>query len=917
MGDTSGGEWPGGLRGRASECAVLDEFLTTVRVGAGRALVLRGEAGVGKSALLRHAAGSAADLRVLEAVGVESEMELGYAALHQLCTPMLDRLDRLPGPQRDALGTVFGLSDAGPPDRFLVALAVLSLLSELADEGPVLCIVDDAQWWDRASAQVLGIVARRLQAEPVGILFATRIVGSELRALPDLEVAGLRTEDARALLQSAVRFVLDERVRDRIVAETGGNPLALLELPRGLSVAELAGGFGLLGTHALPSRIEDSFVTRIAALPERARLLLLVAAAEPVGDPLLIWQAADRLGVGDSAAAAAATQDLLLVTDRVTFRHPLVRSAVYRSASPQDRRAAHLALAAVSDAAVDPDRRAWHLATAAVAPDETVAAELERSSSRAQARGGLAAAAAFLQRSVELTAELERRAERALAAAQVSLHAGEFDSALALLATAESGVLDEFQRARANLLRGQIAFASGHGSDAPPLLLKAAKQLEPFDLNLARETYLDAWGAALFAGRLATAGSLLEASRAARALPDGRRPSDLLLNGLASLITDGRSTAAPMLRRATEAFAADELSRAENFRWGWLTTVPSNVLWDDGSWDTINARQLRLARNAGALARLPIDLTAQAILVAWRGDFTEADAVIAEIEAVTEATETRIAPYAAMLLAALRGREPEADTLITEAAKAAAAGGQGIGVQYSRWASSILFNGLGRYPQAMLASQQAAADTPELFLSAWALPELIEAGVRSGEQHVAAAALERLTEATTAAGTDWALGVEARSRALLSDAKTAEASYQQAIVRLERTRVRPELGRAHLLYGEWLRRQGRRVDARSQLRIAHQLLAGIGMEAFAERARRELRSTGEKVRKRRTGTPRNELTSQEKQIALLARDGLSNPEVGARLFLSPRTVEWHLRKVFSKLTISSRKELRDVLDSAG
>ncbi|TWD81738.1 ATP/maltotriose-dependent transcriptional regulator MalT [Kribbella amoyensis] len=918
-GDPSVWGGPGRLRGRRTECAVLDETVAAVRAGAGRSLVLRGDAGVGKTALLEYAVHGATGLRVLHAVGVESEMELAFSALHQLCTPMLDRLDRLPDPQRDALGTVFGLSNGGPPDRFLVGLAVLSLLSELAADGPLVCVVDDAQWLDRASAQVLGVVARRLVVEPVGMLFGTRRPTAELHALPELEITGLRIGDARALLDSAVRFVLDERVRDRIVAETGGNPLALLELPRGLTVAQLAGGFGLPGTQELPRRIESSFLARIGELPEQTRLLLLIAAAESVGDPLLVRRAAERLGVGPEAVTGAETEGLLAIGERVTFRHPLVRSAVYRAASAQDRRAAHLALAEVTDAKADPDRRVWHLAAAAPGPDEHVAAALERSSGRAQARGGLAAAAAFLQRSVALTDDFARRADRALGAAQVSLLAGEFDSALGLLATAEVGVLDEYQRARTNLLRGQIAFASGHGSDAPPLLLKAAKQWELLDLDLARETYLDAWGAALFAGRLATAGSLREASRAALALPraESPRPSDLLLEGLATLVMAGRAAAAPILRRATGAFAARDVSIEDNFRWGWLTTVPSNVLWDDGAWHGINVRQLRLARRSGALARLPIDLTAHAILVAWRGDFPEAEAAIAEIHAVVDATETRIAPYAAMLLAAMKGRPAEATPLITAAAKDAAAGGQGIGVQYGQWVSAILANGLGRYDEALTAAEQASQETPELFLSAWALPELVEAAVRSGKPHVAAAGLERLQEATSAAGTDWALGVEARSRALVGEGKVAEQSYRDAIERLERTLIGPELARAHLLYGEWLRRQSRRVDARGQLRTAHEMLTSIGMEAFAERARRELLSTGETVRKRSAGATRDELTPQEKQIALLARDGLSNPEVGARLFLSPRTVEWHLRKIFTKLAISSRKDLRDALRSAG
>jgi len=510
MADRPAAVGPVKLRGRRSECAVLDGMLAAVREGESRTLVVRGEAGVGKTALLAYLLERASGCRIARAAGVESEMELAFASLHQLCAPMLDRVGRLPAPQRDALEIVFGLRAGAAPDRFLVGLAVLSLLSGAAEERPLLCVVDDAQWLDRSSAQALAFVARRLVAEQVGLVFAAREAAEELRGIPDLEVRGLRNGDARALLGSVVRFRLDEQVRDRIVAETRGNPLALSELPRGLTATQLADGFGLVGAHALPERIEESFRRRLEALPAETRLLLLVAAAEPVGDPLLVWGAAERLGIDGSAAAPAATEGLLAIGERVTFRHPLVRSAVYRSASPQERSVVHQALAEVTDAQADADRRAWHLAAAATGPDEVVALELERSAGRAQARGGLAAAAAFLQRSLALTRDRARRTDRALAAAQASLHAGAFDAALRLLATAEAGSLDEFQNARAELLRGQIAFASGGGSDAPPLLLKAAQRLEQLDPELARETYLDAWGAALFAGRLATAGGLLE-----------------------------------------------------------------------------------------------------------------------------------------------------------------------------------------------------------------------------------------------------------------------------------------------------------------------------------------------------------------------------------------------------------------------
>jgi DNA-binding CsgD family transcriptional regulator/tetratricopeptide (TPR) repeat protein len=907
-----------GLRGRADECATLDGLIRDIRGGESRSVVLRGEAGIGKTALLEYVVDSASDLTVVRAVGVESEMELAYASLHQLCAPLLGRLGRIPSPQRQALEIVFGVRAGAAPDRFLVALAVLSLFSEAAEERPLLCVVDDAQWLDHASALTLAFVARRLLAEPVGLVFAARAPGEELRHVPDLEVLGLLDGDARALLSSALRSTLDERVRDRIIAETRGNPLALLELPRGLSATQLAGGFGLLSAQAISGRIEESFVRRLETLPDETRFLLLIAAAEPTGDPLLLWRAAERLVSPASAADGVDTDGLLAIDERVTFRHPLVRSTVYRSAPAHERRAAHLALAEATDREVDPDRRAWHLAAAAPGPDEGVALELERSAGRAQARGGLAAAAAFLQRAVVLSGDPAQRVRRALAAAQASLHAGAFDAAHGLLTTAEAGALDEAQQARVALLRGEIAFASSMGTAAPPLLLKAAERLGRFDVELARETYLDAWGAALFAGRLAAGGDLLEVSRAARLAPPPTgplRPSDLLLDSLATLITEGRTAAAPMLRRATSAFMDEAFPARENFRWGWMTTIPSNVLWDEDSWHAINARQVREAREAGALARLPIDLTAWAILVAWRGDFGAAAAAIGEAEAVTNATGSRLAPYAALLLAALQGREAAASTAIGSTIRDAGAGGQGIGVQWAEWVNAILLNGLGRYEPALASAQRATEEAPQLFISAWALPELIEAAVRSAKTELAAAALELLAEVTAASGTEWALGIQARSRALLREGESAEPLYREAIERLGRTRLRPELARGHLLYGEWLRRENRRVDAREQLRTAYDMLVGIGMEAFAKRARIELLATGGKVRKRTVET-REDLTDQERQIARFARDGLSNPEIGARLFLSPRTVEWHLRKVFSKLGIHSRRELASALPTS-
>ena len=908
---------PGGLRGRTSECALLDDFVSAIRRGESRSVVLRGEAGIGKTALLEYLVTSASDLRVVRAVGVESEMELAFASLHQLCAPLLDRIEELPAPQRRALETVFGLSDGTAPDRFFVGLAVLSLFAAEAEQRPLLCVVDDAQWLDRASALTLAFVARRLLAERVGFVFAAREPGLELQHVDGLDVRGLRNGDARALLRSTLRFKLDERVLDRIVAETRGNPLALLELPRGLTATQLAGGFGLPEAQAMSGRIQESFVRRVSAVSDDARRLLLLAAAEPIGDPLLLLRASEQLGIAVSAIDAE-TDGLLALSPRVTFRHPLVRSAVYRTATREQRREIHLALAEATDRSVDPDRRAWHLATAAAGPNEPVAEALEQSASRAQARGGLAAAAAFLHRSVVLSGDPKQRVRRGLAAAQASLHAGIIEGALELLALAEASTPDELQMAHVELLRGQIAFASSMGTTAPALLLKAAQRLERLDSELARETYLDAWGAALFAGRLASAGSLVEVSRAATSAPRPTRPlrpSDLLLDGLTTFVTEGHAAAAPLLRRATAAFADEASPGQENFRWGWMTTIPPNILWDEDSWHAISARNLKEARDAGALARLPIDLADWGIFVAWCGDFGAAAVAIAEAEAITKATGTHIAPYAQLLLAALRG-ERDALPLIESTIRDAGTGGQGLSVQWAEWVSAILFNGLGHYDRGLASAQRAAEETPQLHVTPWALTELIEAAVRTARADLAAGALERVMAATAPSSTDWGRGMEARCRALLSEGESAERLYREAIERLARTRRRPELARAHLLYGEWLRRENRRVDARVQLRAAHDQFASIGMEAFAERARGELLATGEKVRKRTVAT-RDVLTAQERQIARLAREGLSNPDIGTRLFLSPRTVEWHLRNAFTKLGIQSRRELTHALSSSG
>jgi DNA-binding CsgD family transcriptional regulator len=900
------------LLDRLPERAGLSQLLDAARAGRSGVLVVRGEPGVGKTALLECAIESEAGLRVARVAGVESEMELAFAALQQLCAPMLDKLECLPDPQRDALGVAFGLKTGQAPDRFLVGLAVLSLLSEVAEQQPLLCVIDDAQWLDRASAQALAFVARRLLADPVALVFATREPGEEFRGLPELLVEGLRYGDAQELLSSAFRGPLDERVRDRIIAETRGNPLALLELRDVPGVPGVPGATGLPDLPGLPGRIVDSFRQRVKVLPAATRRLMLVAAAEPAGEPALVWKAAERLVIGAEALAPAADAGLLVIGDRVTFRHPLVRQAVYRAASPQERRAAHQALADATDPQADPDRRAWHRAQATLGPDEEVASELERSASRAQARGGLAAAAAFLDRSAALTLDPARRAERALAAAQAKYQAGAFDAALGLLATAEAGPPDQLRRARADRLRGQIAFESSRGSDAPPLLLKAARQFEPLDSRLARETYLDALAAGIFASRLALGGGMREAAEAARAAPPPRGPArgpDLLLDGLALLICEGYPAGVPVLRQAVSAFRGTDISREEGLRWLWLACHAAQIVWDYASWDVLSDRQVKFARDAGALIALPIAFITRAGVFLFAGEFTEAASMVAQAESVTEATGSNIAPYGALPLAVFRGREAQAAHLIQAVTDDAGRRGEGQWLSFVDWATAVLCNSLGRYEEALAAAQRASE---EVRFASWAFVELIEAAVRSAVPERAADALQRLSGIARACGTDWALGAEARSRALVSDGAAAENLYREAIDRLGRAGLRVDLARAHLLYGEWLRRQRRRRDGRDQLGSAYEIFDSIGAAAFAERARTELRAAGGHARER-TVEARDALTAQEALIARLAGEGASNPEIAAQLFISRATVAYHLRKVFTKLGISSRNQLAPAL----
>ncbi|GAA4950341.1 LuxR family transcriptional regulator [Nonomuraea thailandensis] len=892
---------------------MLDGVLADVRSGPGRALLLRGEAGVGKSALLDYLVGRSAGCKVVRAAGVESEMELPFAGLHQLCAPMLDRRDRIPGPQSEALAVAFGHSAGSPPDRFLIGVAVLSLLAAASEDQPLLCVIDDGQWLDQASTQTLTFVSRRLFAERIGVVFSVRepAAGPEWRGLPELAVGGLPEDDARALLDSAVPGRLDERVRDRIVAETRGNPLALLELPRGLTAAELAGGFWRPDAQPLVSRIEHSFARRVRSLPEPTQRLLLTAAAEPLGDMTLLLRASRLLDLPMSAGAPAEEAGLIELGSRVRFRHPLVRTAIYRAAGPADRRAVHRALAEAIDPAADPDRRAWHRAHAAAGADEEVAAELVSSADRAQRRGGVAAVAEFLRRATELTPDAATRALRALSAAEAALRCGAFDIALRLLHMADEAPADELHRARVELMRARVAFASGHDMAAPRLLLEAGRRLEPLDIELARDTYRDAMGAALLAGGFAEGGGVLAVAGAVRAAPKParHRPGDLLLDSLAALYADGYPAAVPPAREALLAFRAEDKSGANEQPWLWLAGVTAADMWDDESWVILTERHVRVARDVGDLSVLPLTLNSLAVVRLFSGERAAAVSLVAEIQAIAEATGGALAPYGALVLAAWHGDESAAAPLIEASTADVMARGEDSGVLVTCWARALMLNGLARHQEAVTAARAATEHPVESAVVYWALSELVEAAVRSGQAELAAAARDRLAATARVAGTDWALGVLARAEALLAAGRTAEDLYRQAIDHLGRTRIRMELARARLMYGEWLRRENRLREARGQLRIAYDLLTAAGADAFADRARHELAAAGEPVTERAT-RPRDTLTPRETHIARLAGNGLTNAEIGARLLLSPHTVEWHLSKVFSKLGITSRRQLR-------
>jgi DNA-binding CsgD family transcriptional regulator len=857
--------------------------------------------------------GRASEFHVARASGIESEVELPFAGLERLLGPMIGRADALPSPQRDALNAAFGFAEGPAPDAFFVALAALSLMADVAEERPLLCVVDDVQWLDQASGQVLSFIARRLEAEPIGLVFAVRDVPAPLLdGLAQVPVEGLSAVASRTLLESAVPGGLDAQVCDRVVAETRGNPLALLELPRALTPAEMAGGFRFAGASGLGGRLEESFMRRIGALPTETRTMLLLAAAEGVGDMMVLRRAADELGIAGEALAPAEGDGLIELGARVRFRHPLVRSAAYRGAAPEERRRVHGALAEATDPQLEPDRRAWHRAHAVDDADESVASELERSASRAQARGGTAAAAAFLERAAELTPDPARRGRRALAAAQAKFDAGAPDAAEVLLERAAACPLGELDRAHVGLLRARIAFARTRGSTTPALLSAAARDLEPLDPELAREAHLEALWAGVRSGRFAKPTGVLEAAESAVAPSRGTstRAIDLLLDGLTTRLSQGYTPALASLGRALDAFQQEGFRR-ENIGWCWLACQLAMDLWNDGACAAIASGLTDVARERGALAVLPFALNYSAAHRLFAGEFDVAEQLVAEAQAITTATSgVPIADFS-VLLAAWRGNRESTYVAANAAMAAATARGEGFAVEVAEWGIATLHLGLGEYAEAAAAAGRAY-DHDGLGFNVWILPELIEAAVRVGDETTAQTAFERLAERSSLSSTPWARGIEARSRALLSHGPAAERDYVEAIEQLSRSQVVVHHARAELIYGEWLRREQRRMEARMQLRSAYSALDGMGAAGFAERARRELAATGESLRGRRAGA-RDALSPQEAQIARMATEGCANADIATQLFLTGRTVDWHLGKVYAKLGISSREELAQAL----
>ncbi|WP_193044722.1 ATP-binding protein [Mycolicibacterium baixiangningiae] len=904
------------LLGRHREQETLSRLIDGARQSRSGALVIRGEAGIGKTALLTSALTRATHMRHLCVSGVEYESELAYSGVQQVCQPLTGQFGDLLPPQRDALLVVLGLSDGDAPDRFRVALAVLTLLGEAARTTPIVCAIDDAQWLDKASLQVFGFVARRLAADPVVMIFAARPFDSdsELAGLPEMWLERLDDRAARALLARSLPGRVDERTQAGILAEAAGNPLALLELHRVLTPAELAGGYGWAKARLPAERVESVYSRLLPGLPEPTRTLLLIAASEPAGQPMDVWATAALLGVGVDAAGPAEEAGLLTIGRRIQFRHPLVRSAIYQSASQDERRSVHRALAEVMVGRGEESRRAWHRAHAAAEPDESVAHDLEASADQARARGGAAAAAAFLSAAAELSPDRAECGRRAVAAARDMLDAGAPDAALQLLAHAESAA--DLDGIHVEVLRSEIAFATRRGGDAPIHLLACAERLAPVDVALSRQTYLKAMMASIFSARLSGAdaadpAAIATACAAAPAPTAAPGAADLLLTGLVKRFTAGYGEAAPVLRRALRVFRDEAAAGTADAQWYGLAGRVALDLWEQADWAAIAQQQIDLLRRGGVLTLLPVALAHRAGVSVHSGRFAEADGFIEEAQAISAAIGVPSPGYIEPVLAAFRGQPERTMELVDAGIASATARGEGRVIPLVGYAAGVLHNTFGDYGAA-LAATKWAVDYDDLGMCGYGLLERVEAGALGGDTAAAHQALDQLLERTAATGTEMALGMAARSQALLANDGCAEELFIASITHLKRCDVDVLLARVHLLYGEWLRDRGRQDAAATQLRRAHGIFSRMRADGFAGRARRGLSDLGQAMPVPDTGLA-DELSRQELTIARMARSGQTNTEIAAQLFISPRTVEWHMTRIFGKLSITSRHGLRAAL----
>ena len=904
---------------RQQEKAALNHLLRNVREGVSGALVLRGEPGIGKTALLDYAVTAAADMQVARVVGVESEMELGFAALHQLVLPFAPAFDQLPPPQRDALACAFGLVAGNAPDGFLVGVAALTLLANTATQQPLLCVIDDVQWLDHASAAVLAFVARRLFADRIGMLFAVREPGERrvpLDGLPALPLVGLPPREARELLTSVSGVPVNPRVGERIFAQTQGNPLALVEIGAELTQDELSGASPLPEPLPVGRRLEEGVRRRVRGFPPELQRLLLLAAAEPSGDPDLLWRACTVLGLEPEVADLPGVDRLLTFAPRIKFRHPLIRSAVYHGAAGLSRQRAHKALAAASDPERDRDRRAWHLAAATVGPDEDVAAELERSADRARDRGGWSAAAASLRRAAALTPDEQRRAVRQLRAAHAELVAGSPAVAAELLEQATPALADPGSRAEAMRLQAWTRFQLGERDSIPTLLLDAAEAMKPLDPGRARQILLEAWGTVPYAGEAGVRDLARVSRETPRPVQTAPSPGDMLLDGFALLDTD-YPAGVDLLRRAIGVLKESDAADVENLHWMSLGCLAALTLWDDEAMQVVSARAVRSARARGALSALLTRLGYQALAQLMCGQVPLADATLNERRTISAATGNvggfGCSAVLDLAIVARRGHAGPARELGTTALQEAHERGQAGVAMFVRSALALLQLSLGD-SAAALDHAQPVFETDSFLHGTLILPDLIEAATDSGKRKTAAAALTRLTARATASGTPLAMGLLARSRALLAPDGDAERLYDEAIERLGQCQAAGELARTHLLYGEWLRARRRRRDAREHLRTAHGMFDAMGAEAFAERARIGLLASGEQAGAHAPHR-RDALTLHESKVALLASQGASNQEIAEELFISASTVAYHLRKVFVKFNITSRAQLANALDA--